>query len=39
MEARRCLWKSGYLLIAETTKTLSEGRLSDIRNVLRNQGL
>lgn len=38
IEARRCLWKSGYLLIAETTKALAEGRLSDIRNVLRNQG-
>jgi hypothetical protein len=38
IEARRCLWKSGSLLIAETTKTLTEGRLSDIHNVLGNQG-
>jgi SAM-dependent methyltransferase len=38
IEARRCLWKGGSLLIAETTKALAEGRLSDIRNVLNNQG-
>jgi hypothetical protein len=38
IEARRCLWKSGTLLIVETTKALAEGRLSNIRNVLRNQG-
>ena len=38
LEARRCLWKGGSLLIAETTKALAEGRLSDIRNVLNNQG-
>ena len=38
IEARRCLWKSGYLLIAETIKALAEGRLSDIHSVLRNQG-
>jgi hypothetical protein len=38
IEARRCLWKDGSLLIAETTNALTDGRLSDIRNVLSNQG-
>jgi hypothetical protein len=37
VEARRCLWKGGSLLIAETTNALTEGRLSDLHNVLRNQ--
>ena len=37
VEARRCLWKGGALLIAETTNALTEGRLSDLHNVLRNQ--
>jgi hypothetical protein len=30
LEARRCLWKKGSLLIADTTNTLTEGRLSDL---------
>jgi SAM-dependent methyltransferase len=38
LEARRCLWKGGSLLIAETTKALTEGRLSDLQNVLITQG-
>ena len=38
LEARRCLWKGGSLLIAETTNALAEGRLSDLRNVLQEQG-
>jgi ribosomal RNA-processing protein 8 len=37
VEARRCLWNGGSLLIAETTNALTEGRLSDLHNVLRNQ--
>jgi ubiquinone/menaquinone biosynthesis C-methylase UbiE len=38
LEARRCLWNGGSLLIAETTNALSEGRLSDLLNVLKDQG-
>jgi hypothetical protein len=38
LEARRCLWKYGSLLIVETTNALAEGRLSDLRNVLQEQG-
>ena len=30
--------EGGFLLIAETTKALTEGRLSDLHNVLINQG-
>ncbi len=37
-EARRCLWNEGVLLIAETTNALTEGRLSDLRQVLRTHG-
>ncbi|MGC2383122.1 MAG: integrase repeat-containing protein, partial [Nitrososphaeraceae archaeon] len=36
-EARRCLTKNGLLLIAETTKSLI-GRLSELRNVIKEQG-
>ena len=38
LEARRCLWKGGSLLIAETANALAEGRLSDLRNVLKDHG-
>ena len=38
LEARRCLWKGGSLLIAETTNALAEGRLADLRNVLKELG-
>ena len=37
IEAKRCLATNGYLLIAETTKSL-KGRLSKLRDVLREQG-
>jgi len=36
IEARRCLWKKGSLLIAETTNALTDGRLSELRNLLLN---
>ena len=36
-EAKRCLATNGYLLIAETTKSL-KGRLSKLRDILREQG-
>jgi hypothetical protein len=36
VEANRCLWAGGHLLIAETTHALSEGRLSDLRQVIVN---
>ena len=36
-EAKRCLATNGYLLIAETTKSMG-GRLSKLRDVLREQG-
>ncbi|HEU4445421.1 MAG TPA: helicase-related protein [Nitrososphaeraceae archaeon] len=36
-EAKRCLATNGYLLIAETTKSL-KGGLSKLRDVLREQG-
>lgn len=35
-EARRCLWKGGLVLIAETTNSLTEGKLSDLRKALVN---
>jgi SAM-dependent methyltransferase len=38
LEARRCLWNGGSLLIAETTNALSEGRSSDLPNVLKDHG-
>jgi superfamily II DNA or RNA helicase len=38
-EAKRCLATNGYLLIAETTKSLTgNGRLSTLRDVLREEG-
>lgn len=37
MEARRCLWEEGYLLIADTTSALTEGRLSNLRDILASQ--
>ena len=37
IEAKRCLATNGYLLIAETTKSL-KGRLSKLRDILREQG-
>jgi ubiquinone/menaquinone biosynthesis C-methylase UbiE len=36
-EANRCLAINGYLLIAETTKSL-EGRLADLRKIVINNG-
>lgn len=37
VEAKRCLATNGYLLIAETTKSL-KGRLSNIREVIKEKG-
>jgi SAM-dependent methyltransferase len=38
-EAKRCLATNGYLLIAETTKSLSAGaRLSRLKDVIAQQG-
>jgi superfamily II DNA or RNA helicase len=37
MEAKRCLATNGYLIIVETTKAM-DGRLSKLRNVLKDQG-
>jgi ubiquinone/menaquinone biosynthesis C-methylase UbiE len=39
-EAKRCLATNGYLLIAETTKSLqsNEGRLSKLRETLKAEG-
>jgi ubiquinone/menaquinone biosynthesis C-methylase UbiE len=36
-EAKRCLATNGYLLMAETTKSV-KGRMSTIRNVIKKQG-
>jgi superfamily II DNA or RNA helicase len=36
-EAKRCLATNGYLLIAETTKSM-RGRLSNIRDIIKQQG-
>jgi superfamily II DNA or RNA helicase len=36
-EAKRCLATNGYLLIAETTKSL-KGRLSKLRDIIKQQG-
>lgn len=36
-EAKRCLATNGYLLIADTTKSV-KGRLSKLREVVKNQG-
>jgi hypothetical protein len=39
VEAKRCLPTRGSILIAETTDSLSNGgRLSELRNVLKEQG-
>ncbi len=37
IEAKRCLATNGYLLIAETTKSM-KGRLSKLRDVITEQG-
>ena len=37
VEAKRCLATNGYLLIAETTKSV-KGRMSNIRDIIRKQG-
>jgi len=37
VEAKRCLATNGYLLIAETTKSL-KGRLSKLRDIIKEQG-
>jgi ubiquinone/menaquinone biosynthesis C-methylase UbiE len=36
-EAKRCLATNGYLLIAETTKSM-KGRLSKLKGVIEQQG-
>jgi Hypothetical methyltransferase len=38
IEARRCLWRKGTLLIAETTNALTDGRLANLRNMLLYHG-
>jgi hypothetical protein len=37
IEAKRCLATNGYLLIAETTKSM-KGRLSKLKDVITDQG-
>lgn len=37
VEAKRCLAINGYLLIAETTKSM-KGRLSNLRDIITGQG-
>ena len=37
IEAKRCLATNGYLLIAETTKSM-KGRLSNLRDIITRQG-
>jgi hypothetical protein len=37
-EAKRCLVTNGILVIAETTKSLIKGRLSNLRQTLKEQG-
>jgi SNF2 family DNA or RNA helicase len=37
-EAKRCLWKNGSLLIAETTNAVTEGRLTNLYTILENHG-
>jgi len=37
LSAKRCLATNGYLLIAETTKSM-KGRLSKLRGVIEQQG-
>ena len=38
LSVRLFFWKKGSLLIAETTNALTEGRLSDLRNVMLDHG-
>ena len=37
-EASRCLSKNGTLLVVETTQSLSEHRLKNLRNVIEENG-
>jgi hypothetical protein len=37
-EAKRCLVTNGILVIAETTKSLIKGRLSNLRDIIKEQG-
>ena len=37
-EAKRCLVTNGILIIAETTKSLMKGRLSNLRQIVKEQG-
>lgn len=37
-EAKRCLVTNGILVIAETTKSLIKGRLSNLRQIVKEQG-
>jgi 16S rRNA G1207 methylase RsmC len=37
-EAKRCLVTNGILVIAETTKSLIKGRLSNLRQIVKDQG-
>jgi ubiquinone/menaquinone biosynthesis C-methylase UbiE len=37
-EAKRCLVTNGILVIAETTKSLIKGRLSNLKYILKEQG-
>jgi putative methyltransferase len=37
-EAKRCLVTNGILIIAETTKSLVKGRLSSLRQAIKEQG-
>jgi hypothetical protein len=37
-EAKRCLVTNGILVIAETTKSLVKGRLSNLRDIIKEQG-
>jgi ubiquinone/menaquinone biosynthesis C-methylase UbiE len=37
-EAKRCLVTNGILMIVETTKSLIKGRLSNLRQIVKDQG-
>jgi hypothetical protein len=37
-EAKRCLVTNGILVIAETTKSLIKGRLSNLGDIIKEQG-
>jgi hypothetical protein len=37
-EAKRCLVTNGILVIGETTKSLIKGRLSNLRQIVKEQG-